>query len=345
MKNIFNTRVDRSGPVQWLKDHFTPDYIKEQNLLGYAGAEFEFPTCPSFIRGVKRAAEKGLFGFTLVGDDYRNAVKWWMKELRDYEVQTEWIVPTQGTIFSLATSIRLFTEPGDNIMVLSPNYSRYNQAAARLKRGTVSIPFIEDNGRYSVDFAALAAAFAQKENKLLVLCNPNNPTGHVYKREELEQIAELSKRYEVAVFSDEIFAEVVFEESKAIPYAQVAGPDALAITCTSMGKVFSLTGVNHANAIIENPVLRERYIEQRNADHFGSVDPMVYAGMMEAYTEEGKAWVLALREYVWENYRLLDDFMKSYLPKAKVTKPQGTFVVWVDYSGYAENWAKLDRIL
>ena len=345
MKNIFNTRVDRSGSIQWLKDHFTPDYIKEQNLLGYAGAEFEFPTCPSFIRGVKRATEKGLFGFTMVGSDYRNAVKWWMKELRDYEVQTEWIVPTQGTIFSLATSIRLFTEPGDNIMVLSPNYSRYNQAATRLKRGTVSIPFIEDKGRYSVDFAALAAAFAQKENKLLVLCNPNNPTGHVYSREELEKIAELSKRYEVAVFSDEIFAEVVFEESKAIPYAQVAGPDALAITCTSMGKVFSLTGVNHANVIIENASLREAFIEQRNADHFGSVDPMVYAGMMEAYTEEGKAWVLALREYVWENFLLLDDFMKSYLPKAKVTKPQGTFVVWVDYSGYAENWAELDHLL
>ena len=345
MKNIFNTRVDRSGPVQWLKDHFTPDYIKEQNLLGYAGAEFEFPTCPSFIRGVKRATEKGLFGFTMVGDDYRNAVKWWMKELRDYEVQPEWIIPTQGTIFSLATSIRLFTEPGDNIMVLSPNYSRYNQAATRLKRGTVSIPFIEDKGRYSVDFAALAAAFAQKENKLLVLCNPNNPTGHVYSREELEQIAELSKRYEVAVFSDEIFAEVVFEESKAIPYAQVAEPDALAITCTSMGKVFSLTGVNHANVIIENASLREAFIEQRNADHFGSVDPMVYAGMMEAYTEEGKAWVLALREYVWENYLLLKQFVKENLPQARVVRPQGTFVVWVDYSGYAENWAKLDRIL
>ena len=121
MKNTFNTRVDRSGSIEWLKDYFTPDYVKEQNMLGYAGAEFEFPTCPAFCRGVKKAAEKGLFGFTMVGDDYRNAVKWWMKELRGYEVQPDWIVPTQGTIFSLATSIRLFTKPGENIMVLSPN--------------------------------------------------------------------------------------------------------------------------------------------------------------------------------------------------------------------------------
>jgi len=178
-----------------------------------------------------------------------------------------------------------------------------------------------------------------------VLCNPNNPTGHVYKREELEQIAELAKRHGVAVFSDEIFAEVVFEGHEAIPYAQVAGPEALAISCTSMGKVFSLTGVNHANLIIENEALREAYIEQRNADHFGSVDPMVYAGMMEAYTEEGKEWVLALRQYVWENYLLLEQFIKENLPKAKVIRPQGTFVVWVDYSGYEKAWPELDRVL
>ena len=345
MKNTFNTRVDRTGSIQWLKDYFTPDYIKEQNMLGYAGAEFEFPTCPAFCRGVKKAAEKGLFGFTLVGNDYRNAVKWWMRELRDYEVQADWIVPTQGTIFSLATTIRLFTEPGDNIMVLSPNYSRYNQAATRLKRGTVTIPFIEDKGRYSVDFVALAAAFAKPENKLLVICNPNNPTGHVYSREELEQIAELSKQYKVAVFSDEIFAEIVFENDKAIPYAQVAGSDALAITCTSMGKVFSLTGVNHANLIIENTALREAYIEQRNADHFGSVDPMTYAGMMEAYSEEGKDWVLALRQYVWENVLLLEQFVKKNLPQARMIRPQGTFVVWVDYSSYEAIWPELDRVL
>jgi len=345
MKDTFNTRVDRTGPIQWLKDYFTPTYVKEQNMLGYAGAEFEFPTCPAFSRGVKEAAEKGLFGFTMVGDDYRNAMKWWMKELRGYEVENEWIVPTQGTIFSLATSIRLFTKPGDNIMVLSPNYSRYNQAASRLKRGTVAIPFMEDKGGYGVDFAALAAAFAKPENKLLVLCNPNNPTGHVYSPDELELIAELAKQYGVAVFSDEIFAEVVFEGHEALPYAQIAGSDALAISCTSMGKVFSLTGVNHANLIIENAKLRDAYIEQRNADHFGSVDPMVYAGMMEAYSEEGKEWVLALREYVWENYLLLEKFMKTHLPKAKVIRPQGTFVVWVDYSAYEEVWPELDRVL
>lgn len=345
MEYSFDRLADRSGPVTWLKEYFTPSAVREQRMLGYAGAEFEFATCPAFSRGVERAAQKGVFGFTLAGEPYRNAVKWWMSALRGYDIQTDWIVPTQGTIFSLATSIRLFTQPGDSIIVLPPNYNRYNQAAERLHRGAVSVPLREAGGCYGIDWEALEKAFAQPENKLLVLCNPNNPTGHIYSPEDLHRIAELSKRYQVLVFSDEIFAEIVFEGHTALPYTQAAGADGLAITCTSMGKVFSLTGVNHANVIIENEALRSRYIEQRNADHFGSIDPMAYAGLMETYTEEGRDWVLALRDYLWENYLVLEAFFREYLPEAVVTRPQGTFVVWVDYSAYGSRWAALDRLL
>lgn len=345
MDYCFDTRADRNGAVPWLKEYFTPDAVHQHDMLGYAGAEFEFATCPAYTQGVIEAAQKGVFGFTLVRDSYRNAVKWWLEELRDYVINPEWIVPTQGTIFSLATAIRMFTRSGENIIVLAPNYNRYNQAAVRLYRGVVSVALKTQKGEYSIDWEALEAAFANPANKLLVLCNPNNPTGHTYTEEDLRKIAELSKRYGVLVFSDEIFGDVVFEGHQAIPYAKIAGPEALAITCTSMGKVFSLTGVNHANVIIENEALREQYIEQRNADHFGSVDPLVYAGMLSAYTQEGKDWVMALREYLWGNYQLLERFLATYLPKAVITRPHGSFVVWVDYSGYGDRWEELDRIL
>lgn len=345
MEYSFDVRADRTGAVPWLKEYFTPAAVRQADLLGYAGAEFEFASCPAYIRGVLRAAQKGVFGYSLIGDAYREAVRWWLRELRGYEIRPEWVVPAQGTIFSVATAIRLFTEPGDSIIVLPPNYNRYNQAAARLGRGAVAVPLLEEVGVYRIDWPALEQAFAQPKNKLLVICNPNNPTGSVYSREELERIAALSRRYDTAVFSDEIFGEIVFEGREAVPYTKAAGPDALAVTCTSMGKVFSLTGVNHANVIIENDALRERWIAQRNADHFGSVDPLVYAGMLEAYTEEGKKWVLALREYLWDNYRILEAFFRTRLPKAVLSKPQGTFVVWADYCAYGEDWTRLDRLL
>ena len=345
MKYDFNQKADRTGPVQWLKAYFTPDAVLKQDMVGYAGAEFEFATCPAYVKGVVEAAQKGVFGYTLVRDGYRNAVAWWLKEMREYDIDPMWIVPTQGTIFSLATSIRLFTKPEENIIVLAPNYNRYNQAAARLYRGTTTVEMKAYQSSYSVDWEALESAMANPINKLLVICNPNNPTGHIYAKEELEKIAALSAKYQVPVFSDEIFGDIVFEDHKAIPYTKVAGPDALAITCTAMGKVFSLTGVNHANVIIENDALRERFIAQRDADHFGSVDPMAYAGMVSAYSEEGRQWVMALREYIWENYQLLEQFLATYLPKAVVTRPQGTFVVWVDYSAYGERWQELKQIL
>lgn len=340
----FDHRADRTAAA-WLKDAFTPDTVRENGLLAYRGAEFEFPTCPAFSRGVAQAASKGVFGYTLCGKEYLEHIKWWMEEVRGYSISEEWVVPTHGTIFSLATAIRMVTEPGENIMVLTPGYNRYEQAATRLGRGTVKVPLAEEQGVYSLDWEALEAAFLCPQNRLLVLCNPNNPTGNVFTREELSGIAELSKRYDVLIFSDEIFAEVVFEGNRAEAYTSVAGDTGLAITCTSMGKVFSLTGVNHANVIIPDRELRERYIAQRNADHYGSIDPMVYAGLVSAYSEEGRQWLEELKAYVWENYMLLDGFMRRFLPAAVVSRPQGTYVAWIDYSGLGYTKQKLEELL
>lgn len=345
MDYSFDRVADRSGSVSWLKEYFTPEPLRRAHMLGYVGAEFEFATCPAFIRGVEQAARKGVFGYTLAGDRYRGAVQWWMRELRDYPIQPDWVVPTHGTIFSLATAIRLLTRPGQHIIVLSPNYNRYEQAATRLQRGTTCVPLRQESGCWKPDWPALETAMARPENRLLVLCNPNNPTGHVYREEELRRIAALSARYDVPVFSDEIFAEVVFEGHQAIPYTKIAGPEALAISCTSMGKVFSLTGVNHANVLIENDELRQRYLAQRNADHFGSVDPMVYAGLMEAYTPEGRDWVLSLRDYLWQNVLTMERFLRETLPQAVMSRPQGTFVLWVDYSAYGPRWPELEQRL
>ena len=328
----FDTRLDRSGGVSWLKDIFTPDQVREAGLLSFAGAEFEFPTCPALCRAAADAALRGAFGYTIAGDKYRGAVAWWMQTVRSWAIEPEWIVPTHGTIFALATTIRLTTAPGESIIILTPGYNRYEQAATRLGRGTVHVALREDAGRFAIDFPALEKAVAQPDSKVLALCHPCNPTGHACTREELTRIAALAKEYGVTVFSDEIFADVAFGEP-IIPYASVAGEDAQAITCTSLGKTFSLTGVNHANVIIPNGELRERYINQRNADHFGSIDPMIHAALLAAYTPEGLAWLEEMKAHVQENLRIFTTFMKKRLPGAVVTEPEGTFVVWVDYAG------------
>jgi len=344
MNTSFDTKLDRSGGISWLKDIFTPDQVRQAGLLSFAGAEFEFSTCPALIKAVQEAAGRGAFGYSIAGDAYRNAVVWWMEQVRHWAIDPAWIVPTHGTIFALATTIRLVTQPGESIIILTPGYNRYEQAATRLGRGTVRVPLTVEDGRYAIDFPALENAMAQLENKVLVLCHPCNPTGHACTKAELEHIAALSARYGVTVFSDEIFADVAFGEA-IVPYASVAGKDAQAITCTSLGKAFSLTGVNHANVIIENDELRERYITQRNADHYGSVDPMIHAALLGAYTPEGLAWLEDMKAYVQENLRVFTAYMKKRLPGVRITEPEGTFVVWVDYAGAGLSAADVEETI
>lgn len=345
MKYDFDKKVERNSEIYWLKDMLTQEHIKEQGMLSYSGAEFEFPTCPAFTQGVIEFAQKGLFGFSLPKGRYTEQCCWWMKEVRETKVAPDWLVTTHGTIFSLATVIRMYTEPGENIMVFTPGYHRYEQAAARLGRGTVKIPLLEEKGQFSMNWARLEEQMTRQENKILVLCNPNNPTGNRYTKEELVKIVAMARKNQVLVFCDEIFADIVFDTSSIPVYAQVAAEDDLAISCTSMGKTFSLTGVNHANVWIKNPILRERFVKQRDADHYGSLDPMVCAGLISAYTEEGKAWIQEMKQYMWQNYVLVDSFMKMYIPQAIVTKPQGTFVAWIDYSRLGLSKKELYQIL
>ena len=137
MKELFDTYADRHQGVYWLKSVLTPKAVARSGKRGFSGAEFEFPTCPAFSRGVAQAAENGLFGYTLAGDFYRARVQWWMRHVRGFDIEPEWIVTTHGTIFSLATLIRQLTTPGQRIIIMPPCYNRYEQAAARLGRGAL----------------------------------------------------------------------------------------------------------------------------------------------------------------------------------------------------------------
>jgi len=237
------------------------------------------------------------------------------------------------------------TQPGENIMILTPGYHRYEQAATRLGRGTVKIPLADKDGRYFMDWDALENAMARPENKILVLTNPNNPTGTIFPREDLERIAALSRKYGVLVYSDEIFADITFHGKQALLYADVAGENDLAISCTALGKTFSMTGVNHANVLIKNAQLRQQFQLQRNADHYGSIDPFLHAALVSVYSPEGKQWLQALKEYVWSNYEFFKAFFRSRFPEIVISEPEGSFVVWADFTATGMTAEQLDQLL
>jgi cystathionine beta-lyase len=344
MEFDFDTVVDRSGIGSMLEASKSAA-IREAGLPTYWGAEFDFKTAPSVAEAIKAMADRGLLGFTLADDALLRRIAWWYETRRATPIRTEWVATTHGTIFSLATAIRCCTAEGDGVVMLTPGYMRYRQAADRLGRKTIFCPLVPAGGRYAIDFAALDAALARPKNRLLVLCNPNNPTGTIWNSGELAEVAAIAARRHATVFSDEIFAEVSFGGREVRPYFSIAGTSAQSITCGSLGKSFGLTGINCAMVVIPEAGLRERFLAQRNADHYGSIDPLHYAAIMGAYSEPGAAWLSAMKAYVWDNYLFVSNFFSRELPGVSVAEPEGTYVLWIDFRGLGLDGDELVRFL
>lgn len=344
MRFDFETMASHSG-IGNLKELLTPEAIQERGIVSFSAAEMDFKTAPSVIRAVKEFAENGLYAFTASNQAYRDAIKWWIRRVRGWDIEDEWIVPTLGMIFSVATAIRMTTAEGEGIIIQSPVYYRYEQAANRMNRRTVHNELLYQDGTYRIDFEDLQRKLADPANKLLVLCNPHNPIGKVWPREDLERIAELSRRYGVVVVSDEIFAEYTFDGHEAVPFGALPGGSACGITLTSLGKSFNFTGANYATAIIPDQDLRERFIRQKFYDHFGSIDPFVHAAIKGAYCQEGLDWLNAAREYIYGNIQFAREYLPAHIPQVKMLPVEGCFVAWLDFSGLGLSGEPLLRFL
>ncbi|MBX6350835.1 MAG: aminotransferase class I/II-fold pyridoxal phosphate-dependent enzyme [Clostridia bacterium] len=301
----------------------------EPDVLPLAGAEADFATAPSVVRAVTRFAEAGLYAYTLPDDRYRQAVSAWLRDVRGLEVEPAWIVPTHGTIFSLATAIRLLTKEGEGVVVQPPVYGRFAQAARRLGRRVVANPLRRVDGRWAIDLDDLERRLAEPGTRLLVLCQPHNPVGRVFSEEELRDVARLCLQYDAYVFSDEIFGDFALFGRRAPSFLAIAEAHPRAIVATSLGKSFSLTGINHANVLVADPDLRRSFSAQRDRDHYGSLDPFARQAVLGAYSPEGRAWFEAFRRHVEGNVEALAAGLAG-LEAVGFTPPEGTFVAWLD---------------
>ena len=330
MKYDFETRIDRKerGNLKYIV--FTPEILKEKDIPSYSGAEFEFRPAPCVMDAVRSAAENGCFGFTLADGNYRRHVSWWLKNVRGADVEEEWITPVLGTIFTVASMIRMINKDDGKLLVMTPGYNRYDQAVRRMKKPqTYFSAMVEKDGRFEPDYADLEKKMSDPLCRLFVFSNPNNPTGQILDEEDLYRILELSRRYDVTVISDEIFADVALTDRKVPVFAALAGENDRVISTIALGKTFSFSG-NNANAIIRNPQLREAFEEQKYADHFGSIDPLAYAAHVGGYTEEGKDWLAELIEVIRTNNAMFMDFFRKH--NIKVTVPEAGYVLWADFS-------------
>lgn len=322
----------------------TPPALLEAGALPLFFAEMAFKTAPCITDSIVEKAQAGFFGCVNPDQYYRQAIVSWMNRRRKMTIQPEWIVPTTGTLVSITNAIQAFTNPGDGIIVQPPVFLAYNNRITKNGRLTVNNPMLLENGKYEIDFENLEILAKRNDTKMIILCNPQNPVGKVYTRQELERIAEISSNNGLLVVSDEIFAETAFDGSEAISFASLEQGKENCIVCTSLGKAFSLTGFNHANIMIPNETLRTAFEKQMDANYYGGLDCLLYYAVIAAYTKADE-WLDQMKEYVQQNYHLIEAFLAENIPEIKVIKPQYAFLCWVDFRGLQMTEDNLHKFL
>lgn len=329
----FDKLVDRENMAS-IREIKTPKILKEKKLISLWGAEFEFPTAPCVTEGIVEWARKGLVAYNIPDDTLLNCIQNWMKLHRNWEMKKEWIVPAYGLTASVATMCRAFTEPGDGVIGFDPVYHMTWEAVELNGRKHISCPLILENSTYRIDYERLEELCKNPQNKMITVCNPHNPIAKVWGREDLCKIAKLAYRYDKIIYSDEIFADQVYEGVEMLTFDQVTDLPVKVIVATSLGKTFSMTGVGQANLIISHRELRGRFVRQRDIDHYGSFNPMMRAAYLSGYTKEGQDWVRVMMRYCWATYLELEKYLAKHIPQMKPIRPEGSFILWLDCRGF-----------
>lgn len=302
----------------------------EKEVLPLWVADMDFRTAPVIVEALERRVRHGIFGYVRVPDAYYESVARWFARRHGWKMETDWIIYTSGVVPAISAVIKALTVPGDVVVVQTPVYNCFFSSIRNNGCRVVPNPLIYENRTYRIDFEDLDRKTADPGVRLLLLCNPHNPAGRVWTREELVRIGEICQKNGVRVIADEIHCELVFPGHEYVPFAST-GENQLrnSVTCVSPSKAFNLAGLQIASIISCDRAVRERIDRAININEVCDVNPFGVEATIAAY-EGGEDWLLQLLDYLKGNYDLLCDFFKTYLPQIPVTSLEGTYLVWTD---------------
>ena len=295
-------------------------------------AEMDFRTAPPVVEALRKRVEHGIFGYVRVPDAYYAAVTNWFARRHDWQIEKEWIIYTTGVVPALSAVIKALTAPGDKVMVQTPVYNCFFSSIRNNGCGMIANPLIYRNGTYQIDFADLEQKAADPSVKVLLLCNPHNPAGRVWTKQELTRIGDICIRNNVWVVADEIHCELVFPGHTYIPFASISQEFLMhSVTCTSPSKAFNLAGLQIANIISADTDIRTKIDKAININEVCDVNPFGVEALMAAYND-GEEWLEELKQYLFANYNYLRVYFEEYLPEFPVATLEGTYLVWADCS-------------
>lgn len=338
MKTDFDQTVNRIGTdaIKWNLDQ--PDVIP----LWVADMDF---LAPEAVKNalVSRAME-GVYGYPYLQDEYYQAEIHWWKKRHQYEIKKEWIHEVTGVIPALSSVVEALTKPDDQVIIQTPVYQHFNTSIANNNRTIVKNHLLYQNGQYQIDFDHFETLAKDERTTLFILCNPHNPVGRCFTREELSRMNQICLENNVIILSDEIHRDLVYPGEKYTPILDVADDINHIVTVTAPTKTFNLAGLRIANIIVPNPEYKKRINRVINIKEVGEPNVFGIAGLIAAYLH-GEEWLDQLLDYLNHSKEMVTSFFVKHLPKAKVIRPEGTYLMWIDLSEYDLDFTHLERNL
>lgn len=321
----FDAAVERRGSYSYKWD------TTADGVLPMWVADMDFMTAPVIIEALRRRVDHGVFGYTAVPDEYYKAVDNWFSRRHGYHVARESVIYVPGVVPAVSAIIKALVKPGEGVIVQTPVYNCFfssirNNGCVTVENRLRRIDRHDGSFTYGIDFDDLETKASDPSNRLMLLCNPHNPAGRVWRRDDLARIADICRRNGVVIVSDEIHCELTMPGFDFVSMATVTDD---AIICSSPSKAFNTAGLQIANIIVNDPAKRALIDKAVNINEVCDVNPFGVTGLIAAYNG-GEPWLNALIDYLHDNYLLTRDFFARELPELPLARLEATYLVWID---------------
>ena len=338
----FNEHIERRG-THSLKHDMVGQIWGREDLIPMWVADMDFATPPFVIEAVKHRLDNRVLGYTVPYDEYFERVVAWNKHRYGFDVKKEEICQVPGVVAGINNALQAFTKAGENVMIMQPVYHPFRLVTEALGRKVVDCPLLFVDGRYEVDFNLMEKL--APSCKALILCNPHNPAGRVWTRDELLRMGNICLRHGVTVISDEIHCEFTYPGHDYTPYASLGDEFAAkAVVCVSPSKAFNIAGLQIANIVVPDGELRRRIDRAININEVCDVNPFGVIATIAAYNH-GEEWLTELLQYLRGNYEYMKDFCAKNLPQFPIMELEGTYLAWMDCSALHLSSTEIEELL
>ncbi len=328
-----------TGSYKW-------DTPKGDDVLPMWVADMDFPVAPCIQQAIEKRVAHGVFGYTLVGDDYYKAVINWFRTRHKWTIKRDWIVYTSGVVPAISCCLRAMCMNGENVLVQTPVFNCFFSSIRNQGCQIVENELVREGNTYRIDFDDFERKCADEKTTVFLLCNPHNPAGRVWTCDELEKMNDICMRHNVRVVADEIHCELVMPGNEYTPFASVSKDcQKNCVALSSPSKAFNTAGLQIANIVCSDPELRRRIDRAVNIFEVCDVNPFGPVALEAAYSKDGAKWLKELNDRIWENYQIMKIYLAQNLPKVKPLKLEGTYLAWLDIRQLGITSAEAEKLL